>query len=366
MRVISCFRVVAHTAIVVTLTACSDDISTSPTQDPLVAEVIALGFRPDMIQDRGDYFLVEGDIRISKDALRTRIPALQPDFQWRTDTIVGQSQVQNIVADLSGLASVPDWQSAARAALFHWDSVNCSAVRLTEGSPGDVTFSTFSDENQRGLAAVASFPLDAPPGSGNPGPTIEVNTAYTGTPNDSLTKLRNMVHEIGHTIGFRHTNWQTNDCLFPPCEPGTYGANLISGTPETDDASVMNGGTATVAWSGFSTYDRVSTKNLYPATAPETCITAQFADGNGSYQSISSTGLYNWSASASGGDGTYSYQWTIDYEDMSDRGLGTGQTSDWLYVQSSDGNFFVRLAVRSAGKIGFADRFVCNMIDGFC
>jgi hypothetical protein len=113
------------------------------------------------------------------------------------------------------------------------------------------------------VAAQATFPADAP-FSGWPGPTIEVNTAYTGTPNNDLTKLRNMVHELGHAIGFRHTNWQTNDCDNSPCQPGEYGANQIPNTPPTDAASVMNGGTATEEWAGFSQNDSLATTYLYP------------------------------------------------------------------------------------------------------
>lgn len=232
-----------------------------PARDPLVRQLVAAGFRRDMIEDRGAYFLVEQDIRISKAALQAQQPGTplgRPEFQWRTDSMVGQTQVQNIVIDLSGLSDVSAWQNSARQALVEWNNVNCGAVHLSEGSPGDITVSTIFDSDHPGTAATATFPLDAEPGSGKPGPTIDVNTAYTGTPNDSLTKLRTMVHEIGHTIAFRHTNWQARN------EGVTeYGAVQLPNTPATDAASVMNGGTATEGWSSFSYYDRVATRTMY-------------------------------------------------------------------------------------------------------
>lgn len=242
-------------ASVIVFSGCAKD-STAPASQ-YAAQIAALGFRSDMIQDRGDYLLVEGDIRIEKSSLAPA-DALHPQFQWVTDSLVGSSQVQNIFVDLGGLATQPTWQTAARSALTEWNKLNCSSVHLVEGTPADITFGTVADPDPT-LAARASFPLDAPPGSGKPGPTIVVNTNYTSTPNTSSTKLRNMVHEIGHTIGFRHTNWQARN---EPVNP--YGANQVAGTPATDVASVMNGGTATSSWAGFSGYDTVASRVKYP------------------------------------------------------------------------------------------------------
>ena len=290
---------VAVLGIALLLSACRTD-QTSPT-DPLVAKVAALGFRGDMIQDMGDYFLVEGDIQISKQSLQQSTNFPRPEFQWVTNVLVGSTQVQNIVVDLSGLSSQPSWQTAARSALTEWNKVTCSSVTLIEGSPADITFGTVSEPSNPGLAARATFPLDAPTGSGKPGPSIVVNTAYTGTPNNSSTQLRNMVHEIGHTIGFRHTNWQARrEDLSPDHE--TYGANLVSGTPATDDASVMNGGTATVGWGGFSTYDVVAAQQVYPGgpCIPPISGSATMMPGNTCY----------YYASASGGSAPYTFTWS--------------------------------------------------------
>jgi hypothetical protein len=67
------------------------------------------------------------------------------------------------------------------------------------------------------------------------------------------------LHEVGHCLGFRHTNWSTRGESQNP-----NGAFLINGTPSSDPNSFMNGGTAGASWAGFSTGDVNAFKNLYP------------------------------------------------------------------------------------------------------
>lgn len=301
--------------------------------DPLVAQLVALGFRQDMIEDRGDYFVVEGDIVFSKasiPALRDTRTGPRPEFQWRTQGTVGQPQVQSIRVNLAGLASVPTWQSAARSALAEWNSVNCSGVHLVEGSPASITFSTFSGPS--GTAAQASFPSAA-----NPGSSVLVNTSYSGSPNNSSTKLRNMVHEIGHTIGFRHTNWNS---IGETANPN--GAIQVPGTPPADNASVMNGNTATQSWSDFSTYDLLATKTLYPGG---TCIVPNFSGHSQVWPHYTCL----WSANPSGGALPYLYSW-----------MGTAFTSSRTFGYLNAGSdFTMRLTIAdAAGRRAYVTEWV--------
>jgi hypothetical protein len=213
-----------------------------------------MGFRADMIQDRGDYFLVEGDIVFWKRDLQKHSGGLKPDFQWRTTNIVGNTTVHNIKVALSGL--IAGWDTASREGMGEWDSISGVAIRFVEGTPAAITISR-SSSLPPGVAAQATFPS-----GGNPGPSIQVSTSF-----DTLTPSQKkfvMAHELGHTIGFRHTNWQTNDCPIPPCSPGPDGAVIIGHTPQTDDNSVMNGGTAGHVWNGFSTSDLEAARVIYP------------------------------------------------------------------------------------------------------
>ena len=245
------------------LAACSDaPTGAAPTSEhPLARQVAALGFRADMIVDHGDFVLVEGDIYLSQAQLRA-VPLvdgddpLRPRFQYRTTNLVTSANVRDIVVDLSGLASQPGWQTAAREALAHWSGTG-SNVQMVEGSPADITVATTCTAYN--VAAYASFPA-----GGNTGPTVYVNTCF-GYSTSHAQKVHNMVHEFGHTIGFRHSNYtQMGESA------GVEGAVHIWNTPTSGNASgsVMNGGTALNSWAGFAASDLTAVRNLYPIPGP--------------------------------------------------------------------------------------------------
>ncbi len=247
-----------------TLAACSDAPTgaASESSDVLARQVAALGFRSDMIQDHGDFVLVEGDIYLSKAQLRTVTlrdanDPMRPGFQYRTTNLVSSANVRDIVVNLSGLSSQTAWQIAARDAMTHWNGTG-SHVVMTEGTSAvDITVATTCTSYN--VAAYASFPS-----GGNTGPTIYVNTCF-GYGTSHAQKVHNMVHEFGHTLGFRHSNYtQMGESA------GTEGAVHIYGTPTSGNASgsVMNGGTALNSWAGFATSDLTAVRNIYPIPGP--------------------------------------------------------------------------------------------------
>ena len=268
-------RIAAFLLLAGALAACSDvptGVAPESINTTLARQVAALGFRADMIEDHGDFVLVEGDIYLSKAQLRG-VPLvnaddpLRPSFQYRTTNLVTSANVRDIVVDVSGLASQPGWQTAARAALGHWSGTG-SNVQMVEGSPADISVATTCTSSN--VAAFASFPA-----SGNAGPTIYVNTcfAYATT---YAQQVHNMVHEFGHTLGFRHSNYtQQGESA------GVEGAVHIFGTPTSgnDPGSVMNGGTALNAWAGFSAADLTAVRSIYPLPGP-TSLTVTNSGGH--------------------------------------------------------------------------------------
>src|SRR6266496_661906 len=154
------------------LVGCSDSTGTR-SPDPLVQRIIDMGFRPDMIRDRGDYFVVEGDIVIWKRDLQPSVGSVpnnnpfRPQFQWSTYQLVQFEQAQNIVVAISPSVS-SGWAEAVRAAMAEWDSVPGIALHFVEGSPANITIQqTLIDQGL--TCARATFPTSNGPGNLNHG-----------------------------------------------------------------------------------------------------------------------------------------------------------------------------------------------------
>lgn len=77
---------------------------------------------------------------------------------------------------------------------------------------------------------------------------------------------------------------------------------------------------------------------------------------------IDTEGTYTWEAMPSGGDGSYTYQWSVYWHEWGSwQTLGTGKTQS-LYVTEADGDFDIKVAVTSAGQSASDQLYVNNTI----
>lgn len=271
------------------LGACSDGTGparTSGGQDPLVARLVEMGFRPDQIVDRGDYFVVEGDIRFEKKDLRAAPRgggAAHPGGPSR-QRVVSQiaSNRRTIHVDLSAVdAENASWASATRAAMANWSAVTGADILLVEGGTADVTVG-FVSGGANCEAAHGAFPL-----GGAPGGSVVINREYAAT-YSYAQQVWIMTHELGHNIGLGHTN--------------TSDGSQITGTPPSDGASVMNSGAAYPGcppsapdWSALSYYDEAAVRSLYPLPSV-TGVTATNSGGEVivSWSAVSGASYYEY------------------------------------------------------------------------
>lgn len=255
--------------------ACSDSVVSTttapadPHADLIMQRLAELGYRTDMVVDHGVSVLVEGDIVLNKADLlapdKSSAPT-RPSYQWLTDSTVHvttyYSQELPLNVNFNGLdGASPDWAAALREAISEWSNLSGSGILFVEsGPPGNVTVQTYhSNSNDLcggGSSVVACASL----------PTTQVMSGYLNINLDfaytlsAAGKKRNMVHELGHKLGFRHSNWQARG--EPSSDANQYG-------PATDDASVMNGGTALEEWAGFSFYDKWATRYKFTGYGPQ-------------------------------------------------------------------------------------------------
>ena len=187
---------------------------------------------------------------------------------------------------MSSATNLPSvWRNAIVPALGAYNSLDIGLTFIYLGSlPSNnliadihIGYSDIVDNGSIQYCTIASavFPL----GSGNvgnstyigPGRGITVNSSWSprlcgGSCPPSVTSgqaVYNLVHELGHAIGFRHTNWiARREPVNLPSFP--VGANQIPNTPTSDAASVFNGGTACSSWSNFSNFDVVALQTLFP------------------------------------------------------------------------------------------------------
>jgi len=231
--------------------------------DQIKAHLVNSGFSVRSIEFKDDKVILGSDAFFLRADLLEDIAALKDsrEKQYSTNYTVSASNVSNITVNITGLTS--EWQTITRYAIAQWNGINGSALNFVETTKkkADIKMA-MGYLGTSGTLASASFPNRR----GKPGKTITVNTVDYGL--TTSEKRFTMIHEMGHCIGFRHTNWfdrnsDGNQTTNDNEGVGSVGANHIPGTPTgLDPNSVMNA--IVDSWSGFGNYDKVAVQVLYP------------------------------------------------------------------------------------------------------
>lgn len=230
------------------ITSCKKDVTEHPDtaiSDVTLNQIEAAGFSPANVQKVDGGYLVEGDIVLTDDELAS-IPSspnmiIAQEEQYRTFNLVNPSTYPTIKVALNNSSSAHQavFSAALDEAIRRYNALGLT-IRFSRvtSSPNTTVVAFYEESNVLGSAGF-------PTSSGAPYNQVRMNTYHysTSTSTTNINYIATiMAHELGHCIGFRHTDymdrWYSCGISWPRREGQTttgIGAVHIPGTPTGGD-----------------------------------------------------------------------------------------------------------------------------------
>ena len=228
-----------------------------------LGRIYQLGFGTKNVVRVPEGYLVEGDILLTDQMLgevaEQKLLRVGSEEQYRTTNLVNAGAGRTITVSISN--RLPSSYVAAldvAIARFNAENLSIRFQRVSSGANISIVRGSGS------YLASAGFPTSA----GDPHNQIKVNSSYLGN-NPGANYLGTILaHEIGHCIGFRHTDYadRSYSCggSFYNEGASTVGAILIDGTPAGPDPnSWMLACIGTGVNRPFNSNDRTALNFLY-------------------------------------------------------------------------------------------------------
>ncbi len=218
--------------------ACAKDNQEAAQQvvsNEVLAKIAALGFSTEGVQVIEEGYLVENDIILHEHDLEA-VPSsptlrIAEEEQYRTFELV-TGLPRTITVSVSGSTNSGFSTAVDNAiARYNAEPLGLTFTRVSNG--GDIVIKVV---NTGQYIASAGFPS-----GGNPYPTINYVKKYTNGYSDGFMTTV-VAHEIGHCIGFRHTDYMNRSYSCGTGgnegqETNGVGAVHIPGTPTGPDAA---------------------------------------------------------------------------------------------------------------------------------
>jgi hypothetical protein len=229
-------RTSAVLVLILVAVSCKKSALTS-NEDTISKEVLdkiyALGFSNKNVQLHEDGYLVEGDIILTPEEINgapgeIKLLRIGTEEQYRTTNLV-TALPRTITVSISNKLPA-SYVAALDEALGRYNALGLRIrfQRVSSGAMIDVV------KGNGNFLASAGFPSSG----GNPYNRVKVNSRAIGNqPQSTVASI--LAHELGHCIGFRHTDFMDRSfsCGGQPVNEGasTVGAILIPGTPSGPD-----------------------------------------------------------------------------------------------------------------------------------
>ncbi len=219
-------------------TSCKKEIKEAAQEEisqETIAKIAALGFNTSNVQITDGGYLVEGDIILTEANLNERptSPKLRiaGEEQYCTFNLV-TGLPRNITISTSGSVNT-NVSNGINAAIARYNDEKLGLTFQRVSSGGDINIRIV---NGGGYIASAGFPTS----DGNPYHEVKYNRQYQNYSLGFVTTV--MAHEIGHCIGFRHTDYMNRAYSCGSGgnegqETSGVGAVHIPGTPTGPDAN---------------------------------------------------------------------------------------------------------------------------------
>ena len=218
------------------------DLSLSSQEVPqnVIDQLMVMGFNPDGIEVVEEGYRIERDIIITEEFLKNapegvRVPNIE---QYRTTNLVdaGGGRVITMYAPEGGRNGYsPGMIAGLDLAIARYNAENLAITfqRVSNSNQADIVMTRLSKRDERrGVLGSAGFPTS----SGDPYGQIKMSGILESSYGLSTAGIATIIaHEMGHCIGFRHTDYfdRSISCGGATSNEGQAGVGAIHipGTP---------------------------------------------------------------------------------------------------------------------------------------
>jgi hypothetical protein len=230
-------------------------------QQEIISNLVQAGYpRQDIMVHEGEVY-VQNDAVVDLQASREMLQVTGTKEQYRTSNLVDASVVKKIcIVPTSQFNGYSQLSAGLDAAIANYNGQNL-AFTMVRGSFADCD-ATISAKTTTGVGGNSGFPS-----GGKPYGTINIGTglqSYSSGVNKHV-----ITHELGHCIGFRHSDYydRSISCGGAYSNEGAsnVGAILIPGTPSDAKVggSIMNACFRSTESGSWSASDKTALSYLY-------------------------------------------------------------------------------------------------------